>query len=338
LRAVPWRISASVLRAISVRATAQHRTNGAEYTGRVDDELVAAIVAAPDDDAPRLVYADCLMQRGDPRGELIALQCRLAAGEASPEIVAHELELRAALAPALLEPLHAIAPAGYELRRGFVEHAELLRAEIPDELFARAPLLRSLGVRGAVIDRPLPACVARLDALALHELGASRFMDADHIAAFTASPHVARLRRLEITNGRLDDAALAALVAIAAPLEHLRIDVAYPYERFGNNPARLLEQVAVSPARASLHALEVVGFAARAIKRPLAKLQSARPDLRVSTRVVRVRSPARFPAALQDCLDNNLLIQSIKLFREWTGAGLAESKVAVERILGREPA
>ncbi|MDP1829126.1 MAG: TIGR02996 domain-containing protein [Archangium sp.] len=32
-----------------------------------------AIAAAPDDDAPRLVCADWLMQRGDPRGEYIAL-------------------------------------------------------------------------------------------------------------------------------------------------------------------------------------------------------------------------------------------------------------------------
>lgn len=41
--------------------------------------LLAAVAAAPDDDAPRLVFADLLSSRGDPRGELIALQCRLAA-------------------------------------------------------------------------------------------------------------------------------------------------------------------------------------------------------------------------------------------------------------------
>jgi len=39
--------------------------------------LLAAIVAAPEDDAPRLVYADWLMQRGDPWGELIVAQCEL---------------------------------------------------------------------------------------------------------------------------------------------------------------------------------------------------------------------------------------------------------------------
>jgi len=37
-------------------------------------DLLAAIHADPDDDAPRAVYADYLADRGDPRGELIALQ------------------------------------------------------------------------------------------------------------------------------------------------------------------------------------------------------------------------------------------------------------------------
>lgn len=38
-----------------------------------DAALFAEIVQAPHDDAPRLVYADWLLERGDPRGELIAL-------------------------------------------------------------------------------------------------------------------------------------------------------------------------------------------------------------------------------------------------------------------------
>lgn len=36
-------------------------------------DLLAAIYAAPDDDAPRSVYADWLLDRSDPRGEFIAL-------------------------------------------------------------------------------------------------------------------------------------------------------------------------------------------------------------------------------------------------------------------------
>jgi uncharacterized protein (TIGR02996 family) len=40
----------------------------------MEAELLAAIYAAPDDDAPRLVYADWLQDRGDSLGEFIALQ------------------------------------------------------------------------------------------------------------------------------------------------------------------------------------------------------------------------------------------------------------------------
>jgi uncharacterized protein (TIGR02996 family) len=45
-------------------------------------ELLAQIYAAPDDDGPRLVYADWLQERGDPRGEFIALQLERAGGRA----------------------------------------------------------------------------------------------------------------------------------------------------------------------------------------------------------------------------------------------------------------
>lgn len=41
-------------------------------------DLLADVIAAPDDDAPRLVLADRLMEQGDPRGEFIAAQVQLA--------------------------------------------------------------------------------------------------------------------------------------------------------------------------------------------------------------------------------------------------------------------
>src|SRR5690606_10001290 len=44
-----------------------------EYASR-SAELLAAVHADPDDDAPRLVYADWLSGHGDPRGEFITLQ------------------------------------------------------------------------------------------------------------------------------------------------------------------------------------------------------------------------------------------------------------------------
>lgn len=44
----------------------------------IDDDFIQTIIASPDDDAPRLVYADWLEEQGDPRGEFIRIQCELA--------------------------------------------------------------------------------------------------------------------------------------------------------------------------------------------------------------------------------------------------------------------
>jgi uncharacterized protein (TIGR02996 family) len=63
----------------------------------VEDELLAAIYADPDDDHPRAVYADLLQQRGDPRGELIALQ--LAGKDASELLRTHADTWLGVLAP-----------------------------------------------------------------------------------------------------------------------------------------------------------------------------------------------------------------------------------------------
>jgi uncharacterized protein (TIGR02996 family) len=43
-----------------------------------DSAFLAAILARPDDDAPRLVWADALDEVGDPRGEFVRAQCELA--------------------------------------------------------------------------------------------------------------------------------------------------------------------------------------------------------------------------------------------------------------------
>ena len=43
-----------------------------------EDAFLRAVLDAPGDDAPRLIYADWLTERGDPRGEFIRVQCVLA--------------------------------------------------------------------------------------------------------------------------------------------------------------------------------------------------------------------------------------------------------------------
>lgn len=55
-------------------------------TQRSGEELLADIYRAPDDNGPREVYADWLSDRGDPRGEFIALQLRGDSAEADKRI------------------------------------------------------------------------------------------------------------------------------------------------------------------------------------------------------------------------------------------------------------
>ena len=88
------------------------------------DALYAAVYAAPDDDAPRAVLADALTDAGDPRGELIAIQLREAAGDATPELTARARELVKKHAKQWLGALRPIVYRG-ELRRGFLHTLEL---------------------------------------------------------------------------------------------------------------------------------------------------------------------------------------------------------------------
>jgi uncharacterized protein (TIGR02996 family) len=56
-------------------------------------DLFAQIVAAPDDDAPRAVYADALSETNDWRGEFITLQLARAAGTATKKMAEREREI-----------------------------------------------------------------------------------------------------------------------------------------------------------------------------------------------------------------------------------------------------
>jgi uncharacterized protein (TIGR02996 family) len=93
-------------------------------------EIEAAITAAPDDPSAYLVYADWLQSRGDPRGELIALQHAMRANNDVEEFARfrkHEEVLRTEHAAEWLGPTLASLPrrARFDWRLGFVETARL---------------------------------------------------------------------------------------------------------------------------------------------------------------------------------------------------------------------
>jgi uncharacterized protein (TIGR02996 family) len=180
-----------------------------------EQALFQSVLDAPDDDAPRLVYADWLEEHGQPeRAEFIRVQI---AREGEPEYSPRwrELEKRAR---ALLKGHHrewGPAPDGLawgpEFRRGFVESVCTTArafADRPDELFARAPL-RSLRIamRNEVEDEFAEMFRSLEMRQALDQSsGAYRVL----LARRFRSPEMRRLRHLYVTTlTRTEVAALA---------------------------------------------------------------------------------------------------------------------------------
>ena len=178
------------------------------------DALWAAILAAPDQDGPRLVYGDLLLGRGDVHGELIQIQCSNSPDSAlrrrEAELVADRGRWLGGLAPFATE---------YTLRRGFLDALVLEGPRVPEarlaELIAdpRVALLSSLRIREGALGAPAAAALAsalggtlaRLRALALDR---NPIGDA---GAAALAPAIERLELLHLTNAELGDAGARAL-------------------------------------------------------------------------------------------------------------------------------
>ena len=114
------------------------------------ESLLAEVVAHPDDDAARMVWADAV---GGERGELVALQCNLARGGVPPRLAGAR---RARVRELLAQHGHAWAAldglaVGAHFRAGFVEAVDLpVRSFVTHHaaLFAAAPALTTASVYG----------------------------------------------------------------------------------------------------------------------------------------------------------------------------------------------
>ena len=162
--------------------------------------LHAAVLAAPDDDAPRMVYADWLMSNGDPRGDYIALALR---GER--------------IAP----PPHDYGDVMVEYARGFVTRVTTTAAwmaVLPDDAFDDA-CVTYLHVREADGDPdPYVEITRRLAGMRLRTLGLELRTQVG-VRALLASPHLAELVRLELRMWPGEDVVDAV---VSAPLPSLR--------------------------------------------------------------------------------------------------------------------
>ncbi len=165
-----------------------------------DESFLAEIIAAPDDDGPRLVYADWLEERGDPRAEFIRMQCEEARlGECKRRT---DLRRRAKLflqryGRDWTAELGATGPEfrDPEYHRGFVESATIsIRYFLKSVagVMSRTPLRRVVLTSG---DKLLPKLTQAKHLQQIEELhfADSGFPEQD-LADFFQSPYLANLR------------------------------------------------------------------------------------------------------------------------------------------------
>ena len=197
--------------------------------------FVRSILAAPDDDLPRLVYADFLDEHGDPRGEFIRVQLAIAAladeprcdaslyGAGPPrardrhdagrlaDLRARELRLLTAHIRTWVAPLGP-AVTGVRFWRGFIDTVRCPAAAFlaDGELWAESVAIRRLR---------LFAVAGSVDALAATPLLAPvRSMEVesgvgceDVLLALARSPFAARLREVYL-HGSVSDVAARAIL------------------------------------------------------------------------------------------------------------------------------
>jgi uncharacterized protein (TIGR02996 family) len=180
------------------------------------EAMLRLIMASPDQDGPRLIYADWLAERRDPRGEFIRLQCEL---NRMPPGDARRAEWQSA-ADILLkthqnEWIGALKGlvSGYRFHRGFVETIfidALSFLQSAEAIFRAAPirhvhLLDISGHISAVARSPHLERLAGLTIFASHA--------GDQVArAVAASQRVCNLRELNLGRNRIGDEGVAALV------------------------------------------------------------------------------------------------------------------------------
>ena len=227
--------------------------------------FLEAIRHQPDDDTPRLIFADWLEEYGGAteraRAGFIRAQCalaRLPVGDSTRPAL--EDEARGLLAEHEAEwaaPLAGVAH-DWEFRRGFVEWAQLSGDALlrqGDVLFATLPL-RDLKL-GLVPAEAAPAGKARhLQHLERLDLSGGRTRDRT-LEEFFGASRFPRLRTLDLADNGIEGAAVRALAGSGALVGLTRLDLSGNHS-FGDRAARTLA-AACEGARAT--ALRGLGLA-----------------------------------------------------------------------------
>lgn len=197
------------------------------------DALLASVVASPDDDLPRLVYADWLDENGDPdRAEFIRLQITRENGAATAEGAIREKVLLDAYGKQWLAPLRApgrplfAQKSHAEFARGFVQTVWLTVQEYArhaDRLFTLAPVIELRLLLDDWFDVTWLGGFEHLSRLKTLEVCDSRFGPACGGEVIARHRHLTRLRVLRLTGCNLDDTAADALCDSRLSLDRLEL-------------------------------------------------------------------------------------------------------------------
>jgi len=213
------------------------------------------ILEHPQDDAPRLLYAEWLEEHGDPLGEFIRVQCRLARLPMNHlcvlELETRERELLAEYERDWVGDLGDMLD-WWTFRRGFVEEIGTSTDKFlanACSLFQRAPIqeVHLCGVRNRIEPLAASAYLQRASYLDL-----SNNVVRDQGARLLAgSPYLAHVRGLNLSSSGIGDAGLKALAASShfPELRELYLDD----NRFGTSGVRALAHSSLAEQLQVLH-------------------------------------------------------------------------------------
>jgi uncharacterized protein (TIGR02996 family) len=219
-----------------VPTTSERRTQW-QQSAVADDHasLLAAILAQPDDDNVRLVYADFLEENGDPnRAELIRLQCEIAEQERRGPVrgrkVKRAWELQRDYSSSWLASLPALRGVQWrEFWRGFpvpkVESTQTL-IRIAKELVPLTPIEAAeiyLKASDGMARLAKSDVMPRLRILDLRVGYGVSALNSTDLAEFTRSPRVSGLRGLNLSWLEDEVAGALAVSPYLSSLEWLRL-------------------------------------------------------------------------------------------------------------------
>jgi uncharacterized protein (TIGR02996 family) len=197
--------------------------------GRDERAFLRAITAAPEDDLPRLIYADYLDERGDPRGEFIRIQVKLSRPD--PQLSVREFRALRARERLLLYRHRSawLGRLGGDWRgdavfdRGFVVQVDVSARQFirhAQSWLRREPIHKAALYGSVSCMRELALCPAlkRLTLLSLRNNELRR----EHVAQLLRSPYLTRLVELDLSNNHLGPGS-GALLANVQTLPRLQV-------------------------------------------------------------------------------------------------------------------